>query len=60
MSKTFKDLRLYQGLDKKKRDKRGSDGARRFKREKDRQDRRLFKRDVQFTTYIEKTAEKED
>lgn len=59
MSKTFKDLRLYQGLDKKKRDKRGSDAVRRFKREKARDDTRLFKREVQFTTYIDKSVGKD-
>lgn len=59
MSKTYKDMRFYQNLDKKKQDKRGSDGARRFKKEKERDDRRLFKRDVQFVTYIEKSVGKD-
>ena len=50
MSKTFTKL-----FDKKEAKKRKSDALRRLeKRTKDNE--RLFKREVQFTTYLERTA----
>ena len=59
MSKTYKDLRAFKALDKTSSVKRPKDALRRFKREKAKSDNALFKREVEFTTYIMRTAEKD-
>jgi len=59
MSKTYKDLRAFKALDKTSSVKRPKDALRRFKREKAKSDNALFKREVEFTTYIMRTAQED-
>lgn len=59
MSKTYKDLRAFKALDKTSSVKRPKDAMRRFKREKAKSDNALFKREVEFTTYIMRTAQED-
>ena len=59
MSKTYKDLRAFKALDKTSSVKRPKDALRRFKREKAKSDNALFKREIQFTTYIMRTAQED-
>ena len=59
MSKTYKDLRAFKALDKTLGVKRPKDAMRRFKREKAKSDNALFKREVQFISWIERNAEKD-
>jgi hypothetical protein len=62
MSKTFKDLRQLQPLTKIQSEKSRGDASRRFKREQLRHQAttKLFKRELNFTTYLMHTAEKDD
>lgn len=58
MSKTFRYL-VTDSLTVKKEKKRGGEAAARLKRQRAKQDERLFKREVNFTNYIIETS-KED
>jgi hypothetical protein len=59
MSKTYKDLRAFKALDKTSSVKRPKDALRRFKREKAKSDNALFKRELHFTTWLERTAQED-
>ena len=57
MSKTYKDVvKLFDTTKAKKRE-RGASA--RFKREKAKQDQRLFKREVNFTNFIIQTSQED-
>jgi len=55
MSKTHKDV--VKMFDNKAAKKRNSEAVRRFKREKSKASDRLFKRELHFTTYLERTSQ---
>jgi hypothetical protein len=55
MSKTIRTL-VTSKFDTSEVKKRNSEAVRRFKREKSKQEQRLFKREVTFTNYIMATA----
>ena len=57
MSKTHKDVVKY--FDKQLDKKRRGEASARFKREKSKQDQRLFKREVSFTNYIMQTSQED-
>ena len=57
MSKTHKDV--VKMFDNKAAKKRNSEAVRRFKREKSKTADRLFKRELHFTTYLERTAQED-
>jgi hypothetical protein len=58
MSKTHKDVMKY--FDKNEVKKRRGEASARFKAERKRKDdTRLFKRELNFTTWLERTADKD-
>ena len=58
MSKTNKDVMKY--FDKNEVKKRRGEASSRFKAERKRKDdNRLFKRELNFTTWLERTADKD-
>jgi hypothetical protein len=58
MSKTHKDIMKY--FDKNEAKKRRGEASARFKAERKRKDdNRLFKRELNFTTWLERTADKD-
>ena len=58
MSKTHKDVMKY--FDKNEVKKRRGEASARFKAERKRKDdNRLFKRELNFTTWLERTADKD-
>jgi hypothetical protein len=58
MSKTHKDVMKY--FDKNEVKKRRGEASARFKAERKRKDdTRLFKRELNFTTWLEQTADKD-
>jgi len=58
MSKTHKDVMKY--FDKNEVKKRRGEASARFKAERQRKDdTRLFKRELNFTTWLERTADKD-